>query len=224
MDIIIASLKDVIKYGIISYTNTGDKTLDNLINTLFIAVLTGIFAKELWVKLYHVYMFNKHKFRKTSFSKNILTDKNYYIYKNIATTKKFSRITWDISTYPQFTDGFTEYMYKNVGWLLNKSINLYDVKNYKLSDYYPARTKINTITKSLKHDELYPIYLSKDNEIICTVVDGESNSVLICYNNDDVLAEFIKKVKTYIKSDEEEKKQSNEKPTCYVYDYQLDSK
>lgn len=224
MDVIIASLKDVIKYGIISYTNTGDKTLDNLINTLFIALLTSIFAKELWEKLYHMYMFNKHKFNKTSFSKNVLTDKNYYIYKNMTIGKKFSLITWDINSNPLFTDGFVEYMYKNVAWILTKSVNFYDIDNYKLSDIRSARSKLIVLKKSLKCDELYPIYLSKDNEIICLMHEGNTSNLLIGFNNNDVLTEFIKKVKTYIKSDDEEKKQSNEKPTCYVYDYELDSK
>lgn len=45
---IVLALKDLIKFKIISYVNTGDKTQDNLINAFLLACVTIIFTTFSW--------------------------------------------------------------------------------------------------------------------------------------------------------------------------------
>jgi hypothetical protein len=47
-EVIVTSVKDLIKYSIINKVNSGDKTLDNLINTLLITVVSALFSKVVW--------------------------------------------------------------------------------------------------------------------------------------------------------------------------------
>jgi SpoVK/Ycf46/Vps4 family AAA+-type ATPase len=44
MEILLQSVKDIIKYKVIDFINTGDKTFDNLLITLSISIITIIFA------------------------------------------------------------------------------------------------------------------------------------------------------------------------------------
>lgn len=58
MDIILTSVKDLVKFKVVSTVNTGDKTYDNLLIGLATSLLVMIFSTTVWSKLYSYVVYN----------------------------------------------------------------------------------------------------------------------------------------------------------------------
>ena len=191
-EVILASIKDLIKYKIVAHVNTGDKTLDNMVNMLLIAVLSIAMSAAAWRTLYiKWYIF---KMDHTNNSKTI-DFRNYYYYVGILTNDdSVMYSTWDTSKDKEFTRNLSMFFMLKLGWKLgSKNAALYDMKRRKTTRSLKSagRNGLDLLTNSVK--DIMPIYIGKDGSVIGLTIDKSavSTNVYIIHQGVDVLLEFI---------------------------------
>ena len=113
MEVFLSAVKDLIKYKIVSYINTGDRTLDNLLNTVLIAVVSIVFGSTTATYIYMYYYRFKYRYgnKMTRINAN-----SYDFYEKSCKDKKYKYITWSIPSYKEFTGKFINYYYENFSW------------------------------------------------------------------------------------------------------------
>ncbi len=195
MDVILSAIKDVLKYKVISQTNTGDKTLDNLYNTLFIAVLTILFAKSIWVQFYtkikELYCRIKG-FRQS----RVLTEQNYEFYETKCLNGSFMYCTWYLEQDKKFTTALSYYITKNFRWKLGySSALLYNMVEMKIIERY--RSDDISVVRELivNNDKLFPVFITSTNEIIALV--RVNDTIYIAYESPKALKDFCEMIKDY---------------------------
>lgn len=98
MEAVSGALFDLTKYSIISRINTGDKTFDNLVVTMLLAILTILTVKK--IQLWGMYLFYSVKHRCVKAEKSFLTEKNRVYYKHVIESyprHKLSVCVWSTS-------------------------------------------------------------------------------------------------------------------------------
>ena len=159
MEAVLLGLKDILKYKVIGYINTGDKTLDNLSNTFALAIIALVFSINLKDKI----LFYYYKLR-CKLSKIEITNDNVYLWKKIISSNesKLLTTTWYIGKNQSLTKAIVNYLltehswqFKNLTRTINSSI---DGIKYDVVDF-------DTISDSMLLNEIYPIYIDKKEYI-----------------------------------------------------------
>lgn len=191
MEAVSAALKDLLKFKIVAYVNTGDKTQDNLINAFLLAGLTMLFATVSWKALVIKYQMWRHKSKK--FMPLDAQTIPYYKEMIPSIKSKFSYGTWYLCDDNQkFTERVASYylsIYKkgSVGspMFYNFTTNRFEIK--------PARDAFETLKRSIQSDVYDPIFADK-NGLVCIYKDGQSGNVLIVYSSQITLDAFLKEI------------------------------
>ena len=90
-DAILSSLRDIIKFEITKHVNTGDKTLDNLLNTFLLSFMTMVFAILSYNSLLMKYYLWKHK------KSSVINSKTVEYYTTLlkeTPQNEFTYVTW----------------------------------------------------------------------------------------------------------------------------------
>jgi AAA+ superfamily predicted ATPase len=137
---ILNALKDITKYSIIKFINTGDKTLDNLINTLLLALMSIMFTSFFWHKIqFYFYSFNMKLFGYSKFRNySSITKGNVKVFQYLLENyDNLKYVSWikskgdvDVMSYRIFS-----YILCELYFLSNSvMVPIYDFENDKLSD------------------------------------------------------------------------------------------
>lgn len=186
------ALKDLLKFKIVGYVNTGDKTQDSLVNTFLLAVLTMVFATMSWNSIIIRYRMWKSKRACVSSKLDIQT---ICYYKSIIQSLKpqFRYGTWYTTDDKEgFTDRVASYYLSIYSNGSASSPMLYDF-NTSTFLIKPNGDSINILRKNLTVDSYEPIYADKEG-IVCLYKDN-SNTILIVYSSDETLNAFLKVLK-----------------------------
>ena len=215
MDMFITSfssaLKDMFKFKIVSYVNTGDKTQDNLLITVLLAIMTILFAAFSKQKIIIWYYSFKRKIIASSWT---LNKSNTIYYKTIAPSIKddLIRVTWDTNSSDGelFTKKILSYcMNNNIG--CKESCN-YDFKTKKLVHVYNNNgySTLALLNNCFRDDEYYPIFINKNGVVY---ILKENSKILLAYNHNETLALFLNMIENI------QLENSNESKDCKsVYD------
>jgi len=190
--VVLSSLQDLLKYKIIAYVNTGDKTQDNVINTFLIAVLTMIFTHFSWQSVKRIFI--RCKVQKIA---DELTKENMEYYKMYAKTiqHKFTYVTWSLSDEHQnFTNKICK-IFTHLHHLNNSNDSIFYSPVLKKTQ--PNRPAVipntNHLYGSMHTHEFYPLYINQ-RDIVC-LTKGKCDRgfcISICYTSDQIFNEFIK--------------------------------
>jgi AAA+ superfamily predicted ATPase len=199
------SIKDLLKYKIVSSVNTGDKNLDNLINAFLLIILTIIFTPGLQYKIFYYVSKMLSKCIKQKLSKTNYGSFQQYIILNHG---HFYKTTWsllDHNNSHKLTKAISQHIIRNYSWIFdegglfkvdfngNKTIN----KNTTDFDWY-------VIEKLFTPNLPYPIFTS-GKEILA--IQKTEKGCYFVHSNDSILKEFIKTVNdNYVPEVTDEKK------------------
>lgn len=223
-EVIISSIKDLIKYSVVKHVNTGDKTLDNLINTFLISLVAVLFSAGIWKYVYDLYLKISHKIlrkpSKKSFT-NLISPDNYEYYKKILDDDvSVNQVWWVHNKYNTFNEKIYNFIVRNYYWMINKEgiIQYYDVQNQK----WESNNNLNHI-ESLKKgiDQLYPIYIVQNKYVIG--LKSSDVGISIVYQGDEkVLQEFVDYINNNIDIEKtleckEKSSDSKEPYQCMIY-------
>jgi DNA replication protein DnaC len=192
---VIAALKDLIKFKIISYINTGDKTQDNMINAFLLAFLALIFANFSWKTILIKFQIWKNKKAKyVPLNKDTI---NFYkeIAERMEKENTLSYCTWYIQEDTKFLWKLLSYymsIYKNG----NPSAPLFYDFNigkvvYKTSDIHESPytlLRYNLLVKTY-----YPIFVNR-NGFVCLYRQSNEDRIVLAYTSEDTLQAFIEKI------------------------------
>lgn len=191
MEAVSTALKDLLKFKIVAYVNTGDKTQDNLINAFLLAILTMIFAITSWqavVIRYQMWRYKSKKFMP-------LNEQTIPYYREMIPSikDKFSYGTWHLSDDNQkFTEKVASYylsIYKKgsagAPMYYNFAANKFEIT--------PTRDAFETLRKSILFDVYDPVF-ADNNGLVCIYKDGNSSNILIVYSAQTTLDSFLKEI------------------------------
>jgi hypothetical protein len=207
MEVIVSSIKDLLKYNVIQYVNTGDKTVDNLLNALFIAILTYMFSGKLTSFFY--IQWTKYKYGSSLLNRNIHA---YYTEKINSKEITLQSCTWANYTETVFERKLNSYFIDNFGWSLWSNTKIYNMGNdihemkRARNPYISGIGDIQTLLKD--NNEIFPIFQNKNGLLGLKYIYTSSSYYPVCivYENDNVLKDFyniLDKIDIEIKEKEE---------------------
>lgn len=215
LDAIMSALKDLLKYKIVAYVNTGDKTFDNLLNTFLLSIVTtifGLFSAQYFIMKYRMGQWKRRKDE----MKLDKTTYEYYLVQATARLSEFMFVTWVLGKEGSegriFGDKLGAYYVRTVGWRIsNKYPSIFNVKTGEIIDSMSDSSSLfGVISKTITDSNIVPIYIY-DGEIIgLTKVNG---NLLIAYTSEKaykIFIDLINKINIPDKKNEEKKKCSCE--------------
>ncbi len=203
------ALKDIIKFKIIQYVNTGDKTLDSLINTFLVTLLTLIFTLFSYQTLLVKYYIWKSRKSKLSLDQKTI---EYYTQLMKSSHSEFTYVTWIINESKEskiFTSKFINYFISHCGWKVrsNKTFML-NTKTLEISGLRYGDKGIDLIRNILAPGEETPIYI--DNHGVVGICKNSNNDILLLFNNKLTCDNFIKNINAMPDPEFEKEKNSDE--------------
>ncbi len=216
LEVVTAALKDLLKFKIVGYVNTGDKTQDSLLTAFLLAIMTLVFATFSWTSI----MIKYHMWRSKRQSSTVKLDANtlpYYKSMIPSIKDKMRHGTW--------------YLYEDIDSVFTNAVALYYLSIHSkgstdspmIYDFTsntfkvrPARDAFQTLKKSLPHDSYEPVFVDK-NGMVCVYYHTDTGNVLLTYTDDSTLEAFVKEIKTPQKETIEFKK-TNTNAKLMIYD------
>lgn len=206
MESIISATYDILKFKAVAYVNTGDKTQDNLINVLVLAILAFIFT---FIKVLDLKLWYKEK-RYGLNDKYVL---DYYNKKETAEKYNLKLLCWDVMGDTLFSNQLLRFFYE----IYTAQHRLfYDTKNSKLISKSSTYTALELFQESLRGVENNILH-KKNKDVIYIGRDINKNNIHFKYTNFSMLQEFIEKIKK-IKIDNIQDKNSDSKLEVLKYD------
>ena len=184
---ILSAIQDLLKYYLVSQVNTGDKTMDNLINTFLITILTLLFGEALRKKAYEMWKYIK--ISSINNSTNI-TKSNFKYYETLINSNdvQLNYCTWKLreKSNNEFTSKLILYFSETFSWKFGS----YTAKYYDMSNF-TSEHRTNSIDFDIISDHvsttILPIFI-RSSGMIGLIRD--SGSIYILYENDTILKEF----------------------------------
>src|SRR3990167_7962247 len=121
MESFISALKDLLKYELIKQINTGDKTLDNLLNTFMLTILGWLFTFAIVKNLSFFYRTLLQKLKKKEIEP--VNKDNYDYYRMKVDKTQFKYFTWSINAYPSFTRNIFTFVKNTLNFKYDKLRN-----------------------------------------------------------------------------------------------------
>lgn len=200
MDSVIGSaIKDLLKYKIVAYVNTGDKTFDNLLNTFLLALVTYLFS--VFSLPYLLMRYRMHQWSKKQ--KDIKLDQStfeYYTTQIKIRKLDFRYVTWMLGKEGSEGSIFAEkvgfYYMKNLGWRICRSFpSVMDPKSGQI--LRPLRTAddgsgfFHIMSESIEHGDNQPLFIH-NGEIVA--ITKQEKHVLFMHTNEEAYNVFIKMI------------------------------
>jgi len=185
---VITALKDLIKFKIVAYVNTGDKTQDSLINALLLSIMTFIFASFSITGILIRYRIWRMKRENVG----VLDASNAEYYTNLLLKDPTKIVygTWLLNDdNKQLTDSISLHFLKLYAKGTIGSPLFYDTKN-KVFTRQEGRDLFSSMKKSLAVNKHNPVYADK-NGVVSMYKDECSGNVLIAHNNVETLTAFM---------------------------------
>lgn len=212
---LIISLKDIIKYRIIQYINTGDRTYDTLIHTLLVGIITLIFTKTFWTEWYT--KLSKYLAKK-DYTDHIsgLTKESYLSYMEDLSRRQFTYVYSHDETLGIEIVGYVTSYCSELPFGIGTEVRPYDFDK-KIAI---PKTKYDTFSdiKKIMSDKTHIVLMVRDDYLI---VMRKGDGYYIGYERKKDLDEFYsiltkyKSLQQYESS--EESKPSEESKLCYIY-------
>jgi len=183
VDAIMTSIKDLLKFKIISSINTGDKTQDSLISAMLLAIATftlGVVSYDeiIWW-IYRIWYRNAKELNKNTMEYYKLVAK-----RNIG---KFAYMTWDIATNELFTKMMIHW-YKS----MHKVGTISSPNWYKQECYDTVAHQFAFIRATIQDESIIPIYVH-NNHFMC-LYRQKGGNILMAYNSAECLDDFVKEI------------------------------
>lgn len=199
MEVITTTIFDLLKYSIVKSVNTGDKTLDNAINAVVIAILVYL-NKDVMLMLYDYYIY--YRYVKNVDCVNIQSNKILKDYYSKYIPHNLQKITWYLnSTNSKFTQNLNTYF--------NYGISYENIQEKKRGEIGMSSSSLSF---SLKSDTYTPLYVLNNNVIYITY-NGRTTD--LCYNNEKTLDLFVQYILD-IDTDSSKKKTNRINPIYIV--------
>jgi hypothetical protein len=198
-EVIITSIKDLIKYSIINNVNSGDKTLDSLINTLLITVVSAFFSKAVWDWFIIKWRALKNRYGSiTSTTGSTINEKNFEHHQKIMENDKtLNYATWSCNEII-FSKIISKYYRNAMGWHIGQDTTII----YNMDDMSEREMLIDQGSNSLELilktvKKVTPIWISSEGFLVGFTIYAGSTSILIAYQGGKkILCEFTKMLKT----------------------------
>jgi hypothetical protein len=200
-DSVLSAAKDLIKYRIIQYVNTGDKTYDTLLQGVYLAILTAIFSVlsfdlvKVWI-MRIMYVFQK------SHSNSIISQEiaKFHNDRIVADTSKIVTCTWrniDTIECDLFIKKFKCYVGSKISWIV-KETRTFNVKTLE----YDGTS--SGISNSLSYFRSYfsksdsfnyvPLLIRNGKVAGITYYDGD----ILCFGEtEEILSTLLKEIRDY---------------------------
>lgn len=204
MEAISNAIFDLTKYNIITRVNTGDKTLDNLTNTLLLAMLST-FAIKHYKEYIHFVLYYIRKLFKRKIG-DALTPSNVEYYQYVINREPQNKTTWKL-TDKEFSSRLFQFLVKHTKHM-NYECMSHITNNFALTCVYSERIMpkvLEIITK--KDKKAMPIYICEKGIIGLlyqdTAIIMGSGSTCITYSTQEVFDHFLSILKEYEKKESE---------------------
>ena len=196
-----SAIKDLVKFKIIQNVNTGDKSLDSLLNTFLLALMAVVYAMFNYQSFVIKYYLWKNK-KNVSTTLNIQTMEHYKKYMETNKTE-FVSVTWTISG----TDGgllarrITEYFTTQCSVLMaDYNPVIIDPKTMELTGKtFKSYSGVDLIKKCVNFGDKLPIFV--DESGVVGITKDRDENILLLYNNKatwDHFVDVIKKMPNYL--------------------------
>ncbi len=186
---VLTAIKDIVKFKAVGYINSGDKTLDNLLNTLILTIIAIAFTTSYyttawqWLRAQSAYIRPVRNFNNVNVGQRTIFEQR--LKKN---EKSLMRLTWSLTNEPDFTRQFLKYVYELDQIVHGKFIdtNTLRVESTELVfDVFRARLDI---------DDIYILFVSSQGYPVGMCRFSNGNVYLMAETKEPIL-EFIKVVK-----------------------------
>lgn len=190
MDAILSSVKDIIKFKAVSYVNTGDKTFDNLINTLLLTIIAILFTKEYYA---NIVPFVSYWYYKSIPKPTKLTIDNVEQYEHYFNSRKnhLKFVSWWTCDDKEFTEHFCQYVF------YVDTMQAHNMINMKTMEIKFKKDPIDHLRQILESHQnvIYPVYVGKDGLPIG--IKLFDHTIYIVYEQLRTLKEFITTVREF---------------------------
>lgn len=189
---VLNALKDFVKFRIVNFTDTGNKTQDNLINVFLLALLQmvfGLFSVTDVLKKY-----NARKFKIRPGGKTCIDDENYDYYEELLSSSPRAQYsTWYITpTNAAFTERLVRYYFANKPKAGTSKTNptYFGIRS---GAFVRADTKItfDNMSKTIASGSYVPLYVDGDDVL---GLHKHSETVMLVYTSSAIMAKFSKTV------------------------------
>lgn len=224
---LVDGIKDLLKFKVISIINTGDKTQDNLLNTVILTTITGIFTPGLQYQVQ--FLLGKLT---SKCIKQKLSPSNYEAVRKYMEMNKlhFMQTAWVVKpcfNEDEITNALCQFVIKHYSWVFKKgSLFIIDKDQKKTIYKSPNENEWLILKKMFEFDVIYPVFLS-GKDVVGLIRYTNDNSVYFIHNNDVILKTFIKHIIEEYDPPAVQTIPTDEKKTtrqCYVFDFDSSEK
>ena len=212
MEAVLSGLKDIIKYKVIGYINTGDKTLDNLANTFALAIIALVFSTGLKDKI----LFNYHKLR-CKLSEAEITIDNVQLWKKMISNNESKLLvtTWYIGKNQSLTKAIVNYLLTEHSWQFKKLVRTISSSTDGLK--YET-ISFDSISDSMIINEIYPIDVDKKEYVAMKKID---NATVLIHTSQQIFDKFLDLLveKYGFKKSKANLEKNNESRKLHVFEY-----
>jgi len=218
MDSFVIAIKDIIRYSVVQRVNTGDKTLDNLINTFILAVMSIVFGPKIktWVKTQ--WMTFRNRIKKGS-NLSTITRENYDYYTELVTKLDLKHCTWSIPGNQVFTRKMVAFYFQQLGWKFPGKIARrcdFSKDHLPMRNHYHKQSSFTPVASCLTISKYHPLFVGKEGVVY---LYRDEDSVFIAYENEASLRELHARVSEMPDCNDDEKNDSPESKQLFVRDH-----
>lgn len=180
---IAAAIQELLKFTVINIIDTKNRTLDNLINTLFLALLTFVgayFTSWSFQRYWYIGSFNAHK--STFIQQKELFDR--YVHEGL-----FKYATWNMTVFRRFENQFVTFIDRNHrGTTVETPMFLNPYTGLATGLCY-----VDKITSWVPYGGVRLIKM-RDKDMVFLHHQLDTHNIIICYTNKNLLDELLKEI------------------------------
>lgn len=184
------AVQDLLKYKVVSLINTGDRSLDSMINVLAISVIRIVFSTVLWNVIYSKWLLFRAKYGYGSSSMITFDNIEHYI-EILKNDKSLMYCIWMRNGNEVFLQNLRTYYAKNFGWEMKKAgAPIIDMTTLKVKELDINDRQQFRLGKVIR--PMMPIYVGTGGKIVgLTVTDSGYGVISMVYQSAAILKEFV---------------------------------
>lgn len=190
---ILRAAQDILKYKAVGMINTGDRSLDSMINVFVISTLSMIFSGAIWTYLKQN-AFKSIFSRFTQLKSGIVTHQNFdqcsEIFVKQSYTFKWS--TWRCKPEDKFTSYLLYFINSHFGWRLGATgaliYNAATKQVYRSLSEYNGTSDYHSIVDILDNSITFPLYVSNDKVL---GIGFTGNRLFLVHQGEEIFNEFL---------------------------------
>lgn len=197
MDVLVSAVKDIVKFKAVGLVNTGDKTLDNLVNTLVLAAITIAFTQSYYevvlkwlLKQYDMLGFGRLKRRKHG-QLNHVNSKAYETYLQ-SIKYRAQYISWSLKREKVFTANLLHYVLLENNFVQYPRIVNLDTFNLN-HDF--GTLGFDVLVRRIERDRIYIIYIDTNGNPLGLARGERSDDIFMVAEHQKTIMEFVTMIK-----------------------------